>query len=60
MFIAETLPELLTDRSHLLFEGVTGLAEAGIGFIAARVWIKFHDRKHHDHDCKRDDNADVQ
>lgn len=47
MFIAETLPELLRDPNHLAFEAVTGLAEAAIGFLAARIWVKYHDLKHH-------------
>ena len=50
MILAETLPELLRDPHHLSFEAITGLAVFAIGAVAAKIWIKFHDRKHHGKD----------
>lgn len=47
MFVAETLPDLLTDANHLAFEAITGMAEFLIGIVVARVWVKVHDRNHH-------------
>lgn len=49
MILAETLPELLTNPAHLMFEAITGLVEFGIGAIISLIWVKYHDRKKHAH-----------
>lgn len=53
MIVAETFIELAKDPSHWMFEGLSDLVYSAIGAVAARAWIKAHDKRHHkpcDHD----------
>lgn len=47
MVVAETLIELLKDPNHQAFELINEVAHAAIYALAARIWVKYHDRKHH-------------
>lgn len=53
MLLAETYLELMTDRSHLLFEvTLTFIQDVVIGLIIwpfAKKWLKAHDEKKHAH-----------
>lgn len=47
MFVAETMTDLLKDWHHWGFETVAAVVEFGVMALGARVWVKYHDRKHH-------------
>lgn len=50
MILAETLPDLLTDRSHMMFEALWTVGDFVVGALVARIWIKIHDRRNHKHE----------
>jgi hypothetical protein len=41
--------ELLRYPQHMIFEVINEVVFAIIGFVAARAWVKVHDRKNHGH-----------
>lgn len=55
MILAETFLDLIKDPNHWAFEGVTDLVFAAGGVVVGRIWVRAHDRKHHDHVCGEDD-----
>lgn len=57
MILAETLVELMKDPNHQAFELINEVMHAAVYALAARIWVKYHDRKHHDHVCKEDDDV---
>lgn len=57
MIIAETLWELNRNIGHWLFEAEGAIIELAMGALIARVWIRIHDRRHHNHDCKEDSHG---
>lgn len=38
---------IVSDPAHWAFEALSDLIFAGVGALFARVWIRAHDRKHH-------------
>lgn len=50
MIVAETLIELLKDPNHQAFELINEVVHALFYAGAARIWVKYHDRKHHKHE----------
>jgi hypothetical protein len=49
--LAETFTYLLSDPHHWGFETIAAVVEFGIMAVGARIWVKLHDKKHHNHEC---------